>query len=201
LTNRQQDSGERFLRHLEPLQGALESYCRRVLYRRSDVEDVLQSAVANALRDFHLYVEGTNFRAWMFRYVDFEAKNRNRAIRRARDHGPLPELAAGSDWQSVLEQTEWPVLLDEPERVLDYCDQELDEAVRGLPETEQRVFLLRALGDFKYREIAEILDVPVGTVMGTLSRARARLRRSLYEFARRPEQHHESDPCEAPDET
>jgi DNA-directed RNA polymerase specialized sigma24 family protein len=51
------------MRHLEPLQGALEAYCRRLLRDPNGLRDTLQSAAANAFRDFHLYVEGTNFRA------------------------------------------------------------------------------------------------------------------------------------------
>jgi RNA polymerase sigma-70 factor (ECF subfamily) len=179
LANRPPQNAEQFLRHLEPLQTVLEGYCRRVLYRASDIEDVLQSAIANALRDFDLYVEGTNFRAWIFRYVDYEARNRNRAARRAR-HEPLsPDLAALTEWDTVLERTDWETLLDEPERVLDHCDEAVNDAVRQLPDLERRVFLLRALGGFKYREIADILEVPVGTVMGSLSRGRARLRQRL----------------------
>ncbi|MEJ7639070.1 MAG: sigma factor, partial [Singulisphaera sp.] len=69
---RERTKPENFLRHLEPLRGALEAYCRRSLHDPGAVGDVLQAAVANAFRDFHRYVEGTNFRAWIFRYLNGE---------------------------------------------------------------------------------------------------------------------------------
>lgn len=64
-----EDKPERFILHLKPLQGALEAFCRRSLYDVSLVEDVLQEAVPRAFRDFGLFSEGTNFRAWIFRYL------------------------------------------------------------------------------------------------------------------------------------
>ena len=81
---------ESFLRHLEPLQEPLEAYCRHALHNSSDVPDVLQSAIANAFRDFDLYASGTNFRAWIFRYVYLEICNCNRKEARHR-HALLPE--------------------------------------------------------------------------------------------------------------
>ena len=109
------------MQHLEPLQGALEAYCRRLLQDRNDVLDVLQSAIANAYRDFHLYVEGTNFRAWIFRYVHLETLNANRKHRRDR-HEELPGDTAGEDaWETTLDERLFKALLDDPEAVLDRC--------------------------------------------------------------------------------
>lgn len=54
-------------------------FCNRAFNRREDVQDTLQAATANAYRDFELNAEGTNFRAWIFRYVSLESLNRNRA--------------------------------------------------------------------------------------------------------------------------
>lgn len=81
---------ESFMRHLEPLQGALEAYCRRSLRDRNAVGDVLQSAVGSAFRDFHLYVEGSNFRAWIFRYVHLEVQNCNRKTERTKHSAAEP---------------------------------------------------------------------------------------------------------------
>jgi RNA polymerase sigma-70 factor (ECF subfamily) len=178
--------GERFLRHLEPLQGALEAYCRRALRDAGEVADVLQSAVANAFRDFHLYAEGTNFRAWMFHYLSREVLNRNRAWTRGRA-GELPkELPAPHTYVVTPEERDLvSALLEHPELVLDHCEQPLSQAIRRLSDPERDVFLLCSIGEFKYREIADILEVPIGTVMSSLSRAREQLRQELAEFARR----------------
>lgn len=170
------------MRHLEPLQGALETYCRRSLRDPNGVPDVLQSAVANAYRDFHLYVEGTNFRAWIFRYTHLEMLNSNRKYARTW-HEELSEDPSVEDaWQLALDEPLFKVLLDDPDPVLDQCDALLAQAVRELAPLERAVFLLLAIGEFKYREIAELLQVPIGTVMSTLSRSRVCLRQRLVRY-------------------
>jgi RNA polymerase sigma-70 factor (ECF subfamily) len=171
-----------FLCHLEPLQGRLEAFGRRSLYDIGALADVLQSAVANAFRDFHHYAEGTNFRAWIFRYVHLEICNRNRQSLRDR-HQELPaELAEEASWRLLLDEPLYEVLLEDPDIVLEQCDDALAEAVRALPDGERAVFLLRVIGEFKYREIAEILDKPLGTVMSYLARSRLRLRERLTAY-------------------
>lgn len=173
---------ENFMRHLEPLQGPLEAFCRRSLHDPNAVRDVLQSAVANAFGDFHLYVEGTNFRAWIFRYAYLQSLNDNRKHARTR-HEKLPaDLPVEDVWQLALDEPLLKVLLDDPDPVLDQCDAVLAQAVRELAPLERAVLLLQAIGEFKYREIAEILQVPIGTVMSTLARSRVRLRRRLVKY-------------------
>jgi RNA polymerase sigma-70 factor (ECF subfamily) len=175
---------ESFLRHLEPLQGALEAYCRRSLRDPGVAGDVLQAAVANAYRDFHLFAEGTNFRAWIFHYVNGEVFNRNRKTARERHRALTAELHVEETWPMALDEPLAQVLRDDPEAVLDQCDQALAEAVRDLAPLERAVVLLRAIGEFKYREMSEILGVPVGTVMSSLSRGRLRLRQRLVDYGR-----------------
>ena len=180
--NEGRSKAENFMRHLEPLQGALEAYCRRSLYDPNSVRDVLQSAVANAYRDFHRYVEGTNFRAWIFRYVHLETLNCNRKHSRAR-HAELPaDLSIEDAWQLALDEPLFKLLLDDPDPVLEQCDAVVARAVRDLASLERAVLLLHAIGEFKYREIAEILEVPIGTVMSTLARTRLRIRQRLVKY-------------------
>lgn len=197
LSASSRDKSERFLRHLEPLQRAAAAYCRRMLLDRSAVADALQSAVMNAFRDFDLYAEGTNFRAWLFRYVNHEVLNRNRATGRQVATEALDELAPVIH-DKGCERPDVEQLLDSPEIILDLCDDALAQAVQRLPDQQRSIFLLRAVGEFQYREIAEILDIPIGTVMGLLSRARERLRNHLWEYAKqnrllpeKPEDRHE----------
>jgi len=76
--------GQRFLEHLEPLQTVLEAYCRRHLLDGSSVEDILQTVVTLAFRDFHRFAEGTNFRAWIFRYLNLEIRNRKHVAEQQR---------------------------------------------------------------------------------------------------------------------
>lgn len=181
---RKDEIAKRFMANLEPHQPVLESYCRRFLYDRNDIADVLQSAISNSFEDFHRFVEGTNFRAWVFRFVHLEIQNANRKHHRLR-HSELPqELTADEIWDFALNEPLFKVLLKAPGPLLQHCDQELTHALMNLNPLERAVVLLRAIGEFRYREIAEILQVPIGTVMSCLARARLRLRQQLIQFGR-----------------
>lgn len=180
-----QDSAKarRFLLHLEPLQGALEAYCRRNLNDPNAIEDALQSVVANAFRDFDLYAEGTNFRAWIFRYLNLEILSRNRRGQK-QPSSLREEVATGESWEKAVQERIFEELQNCPEAVLEHFDEVLADALRSLDPLQRSAFLLRAIGEFKYREIAEILEVPIGTVMSDLARGRARLRASLVDDCR-----------------
>ncbi|OGO35618.1 MAG: hypothetical protein A2Z03_09320 [Chloroflexi bacterium RBG_16_56_8] len=176
---------EAFMRHLGPLQGVLEAFVRRALWDPNAVGDVLQGAIATAFRDFQMYVEGTNFRAWIFRFVHLEVLSTNRKLHRTQ-LAPLPEdVAKENVWEAEIDEPLFRQLLDDPEPVLERCDEALSQAIRDLPAAEREVLLLRAIGEFKYREIAEILQIPLGTVMSNLARSRTRLRQRLVEHARK----------------
>jgi RNA polymerase sigma-70 factor (ECF subfamily) len=177
-----QDKSAAFIAQLTPLQRQLEVYCRRLLRDRSEVEDVLQTAVMTAFSQFDRYAEGTNFRAWMFRFVTLEAFNRNRR----RDPAPWGELPL----EAAVEPEELPatddlatLLVERPGVVMEHLDGLVADALEDLPPAERTVLLLRAVGAFSYQEIHHILSIPVGSVMGYLSRARLKLRRSLAGYA------------------
>ena len=174
----------RFLQHLGPLQAALEAYCRRSVHDPNAVEDVLQEAVGKAYRDFHRYAEGTNFRAWIFRYLNLEIYAGNRSFHRERREALLDEPTVEDVWTHAVDEPMIEQLLERPERVLSQCDDMLAQAIFELSPLERSVLLLRAIGQFKHREMSEILDVPMGTVMSALSRGRTRLRSKLAEHAR-----------------
>jgi RNA polymerase sigma-70 factor (ECF subfamily) len=148
------------------------------------VEDVLQEAVGKAYRDFQLYAEGTNFRAWIFRYLNLEIYAGNRSFQRERREALTDEPTVEDIWGHALDEPLIERLLGEPERILSQCDESLATAIAELSPLERSVMLLRAIGQFKHREMADILEVPMGTIMSALSRARARLRLRLAEYAR-----------------
>ena len=178
------DRAARFLQHLEPLKAALEAYCRRSVHDPNAVEDVLQEAVGKAFRDFHLYAEGTNFRAWIFRYLNLEIYAGNRSFHRERREALRDEPMVEDVWERAIDEPLIERLLGEPERILSHCDEALATAIDELSPLERSVLLLRAIGQFKHREMADVLEVPMGTIMSALSRARARLRLRLAEYAR-----------------
>jgi RNA polymerase sigma-70 factor (ECF subfamily) len=176
---------ERFVELLQPLQKPLEVYCRRLLRNRAPVEDTLQSAVAAAFAAFDRHAEGTNFRAWMFRFVTLEIFNRNRK------HEPTPlgalpgEVPQEQPWDLVTGEATFEALFEDPDAVLEYLDEAVAQALRRLPAAERSVLLLRAVGEFSYKEIHDLLAIPLGSVIGYLSRARKQLRVALADYATR----------------
>ena len=182
--SRDTKKAEAFWKHLEPLQGALEKYCRRSVYDPNAVEDVLQEAVAAALKDFGLFTEGTSFRAWIYRYLNLTILATNRRTR-GKPHIELAqEPAVEDDWMLTFDESHFAALLHSPEVVLEHCDDALTEAIGRLNTLERSSLMLQAVGGFKYREIADILGRPMGTVMSALARARRRLRHELVEYGR-----------------
>ena len=154
-----------------------------MLRDRSLVEDVLQSSVARAFASFDRYAEGTNFKAWMFRFVTLEIFNRNRK------HEPVVfseipvDLSADESWAVVSLEETFTAMLDDPDVVLEHFDDVVVDLLKTLPALERAVLLLRGIGELSYKEIQELLSIPLGSVMGYLSCARGRMRIALAEYA------------------
>ncbi len=169
---------ERFLELLEPVKGSLLAYCRQMLWLADDCEDVLQAALAAAFADFGRYQEGTNFPAWIFAYVQniAYATNRKRQAfyRRHDEHVDPAELGADHD-ESDRESAHHAVVAGST-GVYEHFDDRVKRSLLRLPEAERAALLLRAIGGFSYKEIAVILDKPIGSVMSSLSRARESMR-------------------------
>jgi RNA polymerase sigma-70 factor (ECF subfamily) len=176
--------GEDFLALLRPIRQELEAYCRRLIWNESDMPDALQSAVMNAFKAFDRYKEESNFRAWMFKILTHEVFKLNQK------HGRLArfeyqiepeELEALSTSEGKADE-DW---LNAPGALADALGQELVMALKTLTEGERAVLLMRAIGGFRYQEIASALDMPVGSVMGNLSRARTKMKEAIIRSQRR----------------
>jgi RNA polymerase sigma-70 factor (ECF subfamily) len=173
-----------FLEQLQPLQGRLEGYCRRMLRKRDQVEDVLQTIVALAFSQFDQYAQGTNFKAWIFRIATYEIFNRNRK----RDPISREELPSDLpvEGSSYLEQEEtFAAMLDDPDVILDHLDEVVVRALARLSSHERAALVLKSIAELSYQEIHELLGIPLGSVMGYLSRAREKMREALGEYAAR----------------
>lgn len=181
--SRDQSKADAFLAHLRPLQGPLEVYCRRMLRDRSQVEDALQSAAAEAFASFDRYAEGTNFRAWIFRFVTLEIFNRNRKWEPVSFGEASADLLAQESWELGALGEMFDAMLDDPDVVLGQFEDVVADALRRLAPMERAVLLLRGIGEFSYKEIHELLSIPLGSVIGYLSRARQRLRSALADYA------------------
>src|SRR5437773_4567030 len=151
---------------------------RRLVSTREEAEDLMQETYARAFRSWRSYTPGTNLRAWLLRILTNLNIDRGRRIQRAPDTQPLEE----GDYflYNKLEGAN-PSGTDE-ERVIERLSQ--DDAVTALsavPHDFRDVIVLVDIGDFSYNDAAQILDIPVGTVMSRLHRGRRILKRELAE--------------------
>lgn len=166
---------------LHPLQQSLEVYCRRMLCNPSHVEDVLQSAIMEAFARFDRYSEGTNFRAWIFRFVTLELFNRNRKREASHFEQGLEEIpdSPSQDFpDDVL-----AAVLENSTALMEHFEDQVVTALWQLTTAERAVLLLRAVGEFSYHEIHIIMAIPLGSVIGYLSRSRSKMRHTLTRYA------------------
>jgi RNA polymerase sigma-70 factor (ECF subfamily) len=161
---------------LEPHLDGLFGTALRLTRNRADAEDLLQETVLNAWKAIASFQRGTNFKAWIWKILTnaFISKKRSQAREAAR----TSELVDVADIAEVVkeesfEAADWEKLY--PRLVDDDVKHALDE----LPEEFRAPLLLSSMGGLAYKEIAEVLAVPIGTVMSRLFRARERMRRSL----------------------
>ena len=159
------------LGYLEPLFAT----ALRLTRNRFDAEDLVQDTVVKALRFSDRFTPGTNLKAWLYTILHNTWRNRRRdASREAVDvDSPRVEEAAA--------QMDGPASPDTPERILlrQTLDADLKAALDALPGTFRDAVWLRDVEEFSYAEIAEMLGIPVGTVMSRISRGRRQLFRTL----------------------
>jgi RNA polymerase sigma-70 factor (ECF subfamily) len=161
-----------------PYRRPLYSTAVRLTTNPSDAEDLVQETYLRAYRSYGTFRPGTNLRAWLFRILTNAHINRYRAKTRRPEETGLDAieehnlhrrtLAGNAHWRSAEDE-----LIDR------LSESELLAAVERLSPAYREAVLLSDVGGFSYKEIAEILDVPIGTVMSRLHRGRQALRRSL----------------------
>src|SRR3954466_7617124 len=150
---------------------------RRLVGSREEAEDLVQDTYARAFRAWQQYQPGTNLRAWLFRILTNLNIDRGRRVQRQPDLQPLEE----GDYflYNKLESTMGDANPDE-ERVIDRLSQNsVVEALADVPHDFRDVVVLVDIGDFSYADAAQILDIPVGTVMSRLHRGRRILKQNL----------------------
>ncbi len=172
----------RFLSLLRPIEGDLENYSRRMVFDRRDFEDALQNAVLRAFRAFDRYHDDASFRAWMFKILTNEIFTINRKRGRLAEFEVAIEPEEMEEFAALDFTSEAPISW---ETLADALDEELLAAVQSLNNSERAVLLMRAIGDLRYREISECLGIPLGSVMGHLSRARQKMRDAILRSRRR----------------
>ena len=154
-----------------PLFGSLYNFARWLAHNSDDAEDLVQETYVKALRSFASFRPGTNFRAWMFQILRNTFLSSCSKVER--------RLTVAMD--SEENGPEVAVDTETPETILmnRSCSQVLQRAIDGLPVHYREALLLCEVEEMSYREIADILSIPTGTVMSRLARARKAVRASL----------------------
>lgn len=166
------------------VQRELLAFSRHLLWHGQDLEDILQNVLFTAFRRFEEFQPGTNFKAWIFQIATYEIFNSNRKYARERKV-LVPWEEEHIDVVAELErETSYDDLLCNPDRLNEALDSELKNAIEGLSPSERAVLLLRILGGFSTVETSRMLDMPAGSVMGYLGRARRKLRIALADHTR-----------------
>ena len=177
---------EAFQREAVPHLDALYGTALRMTKSESDAEDLIQETMLKAYRYFDKYEKGTNCKAWLFKIMTNTFINRYRKKQKRKefliddDHRPLQERAEAPEHTPFHESYE-----SEEQLYFKMFGDEVKRALEELPVDFRMVVLLADLQDFAYKEIAEIMDCPIGTVMSRLYRGRRMLQAQLAEYARR----------------
>jgi RNA polymerase sigma-70 factor (ECF subfamily) len=156
----------------------------RMTRNPADAEDLVQETYLKAYRAFDTFTEGTNLKAWLYRILTNTYINTYRAAKRR------PQVSDVEDVEDLyLYRRLTPGNGPDPgrsaeEEALDaFTDDEVKAAIESLPEAFRMAVLLADVEGFSYKEIAEITEVPIGTVMSRIHRGRRALQKALLQFA------------------
>ena len=152
---------------------------RRLVSSREEAEDLMQETYARAFRSWRSFQPGTNLRAWLLRILTNLNIDRGRRVQRSPDMQPLEE---GDYFLYTRLEESVPEQNPDEERVIQRLSQDdAVEALSAVPHDFRDAIVLVDIGDFSYQDAANILDIPLGTVMSRLHRGRRILKRELAE--------------------
>jgi RNA polymerase sigma-70 factor (ECF subfamily) len=176
------DLESRFERDALPLLNGMYSAAYRLTRNASDAEDLVQETFLRAYRGFSQFQAGTNLKAWLYRIL------MNTFINSYRKKQREPQTISDDeveDWYLYSKMTQEGLEPSAETSVIESLpDEDVQEALASLPEQFRVAVLLADVEGFSYKEIAEITDVPIGTVMSRLHRGRKALEKRLWDVVR-----------------
>lgn len=156
----------------------------RMTNNREEAEDLVQETLLKAFRFSDRYKRGTNLRAWLFRILNTTAINRYRKLAAHPTPAALPEGEDFYLYNRIRDLAGQEMNEGADEAVLShYLDEDVYKALNDLPPNFRMAIILADIEGLSYKEIAEALQIPIGTVMSRISRARRLLQQSLWKYA------------------
>ena len=157
----------------------------RMTNNPQEAEDLVQETMLKAFRFAHTYQPGTNLRAWLFRILNTSAINRYRKNAAHPTPSSLPEGEEFYLYNQIRDLSGQELSQGAEEEVLNkYLDEDVYKTLNDLPPNFRMAVVLADIEGLSYKEIAEALQIPIGTVMSRISRARRQLQKSLWQYAK-----------------